>query len=589
MSRILQTPSNPGQAAWGESAGVSGGPEVFVYREGAITEGSIYGTWDELYEDYRAFVTDSPTAFVSIVFDDAETDGAPMTIPAIPGVDVQEFTSRTEFTSARNPMNRINVELSSGAAWRVSPDPVAFGGRAQTRIRGLSFNRLDGAPSPGSVVGELLSADGDAPFRIVLEDAAMLNQNTNGPMVLQNNAQDFSILLRNGDLLADQPLIQINETTRMDLLAELRSRVEPNTIVTELFSVPDVSSRLEPDTFLGGQDALELDDGEELNGPSASLNTRPGRSITVLAREQLAVIGAQDNPIIKQAFLFALSDNPNDNDSVTITDGTTSETYTFKAAPAAPTDVQIGVGRKATSQNLAASIVANSALWTAEYVENPQTDAVGVAIIRASQLKERYPDRAFGVDTAGVARVAGPGVGGNSLGLSYSLEGSVALPAADPGQGIAGFSAIRPVLDGFFVSVINNRTKGLYQAQNPIGGGGNGRWALVSIPEEPVVFSGSSVDPLVVERGTKLIVVTLAFGIPTGDLTIGLPDTFAPGHLLSIVRTDSVAASTLTLQPQSGTIDGAANTTVPDVGTKGGPVGLNVVFDGTNWWTVSET
>lgn len=90
-----------------------------------------------------------------------------------------------------------------------------------------------------------------------------------------------------------------------------------------------------------------------------------------------------------------------------------------------------------------------------------------------------------------------------------------------------------------------------------------------------------------VSPAVSLVVCTLG---ATGAAQLQLPSDYPTSVELMITRTDDVVASTFTILPNVGAqINGAASLAVADVTTKGGPSGLTLAYDGTNWWTTGAT
>ncbi|UCC73901.1 MAG: hypothetical protein JSV86_04895 [Gemmatimonadota bacterium] len=90
----------------------------------------------------------------------------------------------------------------------------------------------------------------------------------------------------------------------------------------------------------------------------------------VLAPEQFLNGGSG---AILQAILGAIAINPSNGDTFVITDGTTTETFTFVTTETSPFEVQIGIDAPATTTNLVQAINDDSTLWSA--VETTGLDA----------------------------------------------------------------------------------------------------------------------------------------------------------------------------------------------------------------------
>ena len=82
----------------------------------------------------------------------------------------------------------------------------------------------------------------------------------------------------------------------------------------------------------------------------------------VLVQEQLLSGGSG---AILQGILLALAVNPSDTSTLILTDGTTTETFTFLTSPVGAFDVQIGGSAAATTTNLVSQINTDSTLWSA--------------------------------------------------------------------------------------------------------------------------------------------------------------------------------------------------------------------------------
>lgn len=82
----------------------------------------------------------------------------------------------------------------------------------------------------------------------------------------------------------------------------------------------------------------------------------------VLVREQL-LDGSSGG--ILQAILGDVAGQPADGNTFILTDGTTTETFTFRTTATVPFDVQIGATAQDTETNLISAINADSTLWSA--------------------------------------------------------------------------------------------------------------------------------------------------------------------------------------------------------------------------------
>jgi hypothetical protein len=597
MSLILSTPTNPGQSSWAESGAVTGQAQPFIFQPSGVADANIYTTWDDLVVAYRdwAVNTDLPdfkglkTAI--IYFDDTY---AAISIPnATTGDPTLILLPETSFANARvtafnTPISdddRILVTIQAATRWYLSGDDNA---EITFASSGLSWVLENTAsllrPNPADAVA-----------------ATKANLKLFSSQISTGGADlpDVPLWLNaTGDSLTEVAL-EINSSNMISTfpnsrLVHLPAAATLSIVATGVSIVQNVLSSVgpiaaDPYTVINGavkfaqQSGLTLTDFNEIFGPAVSATVRPAPEMAVICQDQLALYGATNIPQIKQAFLFGFTTaNPAINDTLSITDGTTTEEYTFVAAAGAAFEVTIGASKDLTLANLAVAINADSVLWEGAFVANPQTGAQACAIIRLLQEKEHYPDRAFGtIDAAADAFVGSfdDVDGSGTLRLSYSQADFIALEAADPEVNYAGFATVEPVLDGQTVIVIDSRTDGYYQALNPLGPASDGSWKLVAAPSDAPGAALTGAGTTLLTRQTRLVVVTLA-GVEVR--TLQLPTATAiPGALLSIVRTDAVGGATLTLDPVTGNIDGAA--TIP-VAVSTGTI---ITCDGTNWWTVA--
>lgn len=124
---------------------------------------------------------------------------------------------------------------------------------------------------------------------------------------------------------------------------------------------------------------------------------------------------------------------------------------------------------------------------------------------------------------------------------------------------------------------------------------------VLAAPAVPGVAAFTPVSGLALSA--PLFVTTLGTTDVTADLTLvvctlpgagaaslQLPSGFPAGVSLMIVRADDVAAATLTILPNAGAqIDGGASITLDDTATAGGPSGVMIAYDGTDWWSTGAT
>ena len=83
----------------------------------------------------------------------------------------------------------------------------------------------------------------------------------------------------------------------------------------------------------------------------------------LLVEQQLLSNGTSSG--ILQGILGSIATNPSNGDTFIITDGTTTETFTFLNTPAGAFDVQIGGTGLITTTNLVSQINTDSTLWSA--------------------------------------------------------------------------------------------------------------------------------------------------------------------------------------------------------------------------------
>jgi hypothetical protein len=158
----------------------------------------------------------------------------------------------------------------------------------------------------------------------------------------------------------------------------------------------------------------------------------------VLVHEQLLNGGAGG---ILQAELAYISVNPSPTDTFIITDGITTETFTFVALAGAPFEVTIAGGAAATQTNLITAINTDSVLWSA--VGTVHLDPWFAALPAAQFVVYRKTtsandDRIYGVQTnpAGIKVVSFSSSGGYET--TNSTESNI--PAVDPAVKKFGFS-----------------------------------------------------------------------------------------------------------------------------------------------------
>lgn len=554
-------------------------PEIpFVFQPGGQSQGQIFTDWDDLTNAYDAWYAQTTTPGYAgsnqavIIFD--STYGA-VTIPARAGAVPFQVRGQTSFaalqslqtTAGMSTGPRTQMTVADDAHWQFYADED---GTPRFRAAGLEI--IKGAGVGGT---EMMSVAEGTSFEVLLDNTSLSSSSTH-PYYASTGTRDFAIYLQNSDLQDGVvPHFLLEAATEVHFEADQSSTVRPDTLASAgvLSAVTSLVGNSVKLSSLG----LQLPDYVEVNGPSASAQVRPAPGMTVLCDGQLSTYGGTSIPQILQAVLFLMSANPSDTNTISITDGTTTETFTFLLAAGGAFQVQIGVNVAATLANLASQITADSVLWRGAYVDNPQGPGKGVAFIRQTQTVESYPDRLYGTIAGGAGALVGSFVQADrTVLLTYSHPIFAALDAADAGTSQAGFASVAPLADAQLVTVIDGRSDGIYQAQNPLSGSGTGRWIYVASPVDPTLAITAG-GAAVVGRQTRGVVITLAGGVAS---VIGLQTSIYPANVpLLIRRTDADGASSATLTPTSGTINGAASLAVPVTS------GLVLFTDGTNWYS----
>jgi hypothetical protein len=154
---------------------------------------------------------------------------------------------------------------------------------------------------------------------------------------------------------------------------------------------------------------------------------------TVLHIDQL-LAGAAGG--ILQGILGDIAVNPADGDTFIIDDGVTTETFTFKAAPAVAFDVQIGASADATETNLISQINTDSTLWSAVGATNLGayfSGAPSTQFVIHRTATSLADDRVYGVIAGGQAGIQIIEFNSSELQEYTSAAGVQGnLPAADP-------------------------------------------------------------------------------------------------------------------------------------------------------------
>jgi hypothetical protein len=171
----------------------------------------------------------------------------------------------------------------------------------------------------------------------------------------------------------------------------------------------------------------------------------------LLHRDQLLNGGSGG---ILQSILIALSANPTASNTFVITDGTTTETYTFVATETAAFEVAIGGSAAATLTNLIQAINDDSALWSA--VGTTGLDAYFAAAYATQGVVYRTAastanDRVYGTISPTTAIKVNEFVtaGYNDYTNEAATESN--LPSADPAAKRFGFGRL-------FASLTTNET-----------------------------------------------------------------------------------------------------------------------------------
>lgn len=153
---------------------------------------------------------------------------------------------------------------------------------------------------------------------------------------------------------------------------------------------------------------------------------------------------------IRSAILAFIRTNPSDGDTFIIKNGSTTETYTFRASPSGGFDVQIGGSAALTMANLVAKIVSASAAWAA-------VNTVGLGIyfgfyptnqfVVMRKTTANTADRIYGTLTApsGISTVKFNNADAQDYATAAGTEEN--LPATDPGIKTFGFRRPNPLIE----------------------------------------------------------------------------------------------------------------------------------------------
>lgn len=183
-----------------------------------------------------------------------------------------------------------------------------------------------------------------------------------------------------------------------------------------------------------GTDAVNLD---QMN---AAIATGVSWREVVLTSSQLD----STNDAVSQAGALYFDGQPIATDTWILTDGTTTETFTFVATETVAFDVAVGASADAAMDNFAQAINDDSTLWSAvvladlESINNGSgTSTAGKVLVvyRTNQAADSYDDRMYGTwGTQANARYV------NFNGeYDYQKSANAALGTADPAQKEFGF------------------------------------------------------------------------------------------------------------------------------------------------------
>lgn len=207
-----------------------------------------------------------------------------------------------------------------------------------------------------------------------------------------------------------------------------------------------------------------------------------------VVREQLLTQQQLDDTVgILPGTVMYLSVLPTANDTITITDGTNSETYTFKASETVAFDVAIGVDLPTTMANLAAAITTDSSYWKAFYdadsLDDLYTDGlVGIYSLTTTGF------RAYVTQTGGTIAGVIADYSGES---QYKTDPSVvgAIPTSDPAANVSGFSKAKASLENGEIHNVLAEDK-IYSWDGDYNAGA-GQWFILAEGVVPSATSGS--------------------------------------------------------------------------------------------------
>jgi len=215
---------------------------------------------------------------------------------------------------------------------------------------------------------------------------------------------------------------------------------------------------------------------------------------------------------ILPAMVCFITTNPQDGDTIVITDGTNTETYTYKTTTGVATDIEIGATPVDTMTNAAAVILAQSSYWNACYHADglDAINADGVNLISVRTGGENSTTRIYGSwgtqANMQVVEYAGE--------LEYrTSKASIDLPSSDPGSGRVGIGRLKANLDNGEIHLTLD-SDGLYSWD-----GDGETWRTLSgtgsIPDATAASGGGTKGKLTVDSDNGLSLSTGVLSINT--------------------------------------------------------------------------
>lgn len=569
-------------ATWQVLSTVTGSSEaVYIWDEDAVittADKNIYNTMPDLYDAYLADVArwllNPNTAPESVVISCADKTGTQKTWGARTGNAAYVFGMSGEETKLQctksatvAPENSLAAATSVAIAPGVSINILGSLGSmngALTRVKRLSIEGLNLYVQTGrtGALMPLTNADGSTQVALELKNASISNDDTTQDAITLS-ALALRLVLENATISQTQGRSVFNYLAAGNTLNVLMKGSSQMGRGTLGGTITASTSRLEDSTYFGEQPGATLPAGGSLFSKASSANVdRPTPFPTVVSSAQLTTQGATNQPIVRQGFAFSqigAASAPNVGDTRVISDGTTTETFTYVAAVVNPFDVlRTAAGAGSTLANLvalAAAINTDSTLWSAALIQNPQTTNYGVLVYRTTQGGvEHYSDRGYGVDVAAVGTVI-DFTNSGIIPLHYSNETfrTGATFVANPGRTVAGFGSPASVGDAQPVYVKDGLTEGMYMSMDAIGSG-NGEWVYLCSPLDKLRIDTTGTTTLT--RRERAVVVDLGAG---ETHTITLSTFVQPGELVYLKRVDTTATATCTLAASAGgTVDGGA-------------------------------